>query len=432
MADGFDKLAAYGRVAGAWRWLIDTDNNGVPNLVVTDPANVNGIPVAGNFDGNAANGDEVGVFTGSVWYFDTNHDFRVNSSLASNMIGYPIVGDFDGDGIDDLGTWADDLFTLDLSSTDGVIDGQADHQFRFGFIGVRERPVAADMDADGIDDLGLWVPDRGGATPQEYAEWYILVSDGASIVERIVPNPQGGGFVVDFTPVPFGNDLFAQFGDEFGLPVVGNFDPPVVAQDPPDYDFLSFQNPLNRYDVNGDGITSPIDALLVINALNRDGSLALPLIRSEATAVYAPFVDTSGDFYLSPVDALMVINALNSGVGGEGEGAAAGEGEAAVLVAASSRYSVLPALDIGIVQAATARVTPSDVASDVERPVPAVPAAENDSAAELLLPVAVETTPTPAVDLGDLATQDEALDQLISQLADDIDEQWNYYDGDDE
>ncbi len=30
-ADGFDKLAAYGRVGGSFRWLVDTDNNGTAN-----------------------------------------------------------------------------------------------------------------------------------------------------------------------------------------------------------------------------------------------------------------------------------------------------------------------------------------------------------------------------------------------------------------
>ncbi len=30
-----------------------------------------------------------------------------------------------------------------------------------------------------------------------------------------------------FSPAPLGSDLFAQFGDNFGLPIVGNFDPPV-------------------------------------------------------------------------------------------------------------------------------------------------------------------------------------------------------------
>ena len=65
------------------RWLIDTDNDGVADVTQIDPANVNGMPVAGRFDGSDTNGDEVGVFTGSKWYFDTDHDFQVDMSLSA-------------------------------------------------------------------------------------------------------------------------------------------------------------------------------------------------------------------------------------------------------------------------------------------------------------------------------------------------------------
>lgn len=231
-ADGFDKLAAYGRVpVDGFRWLVDTDNDGVPNLNVVDALQLNGLPVAGNFDGNAGNGDEVGLYTagtsgGSVWYFDTDHDFNLNaaSAFVSNLHGVPFVGDFNNDGLEDLGTWQSDTFYIDFGPWDNVIE-----EFRFGFIGVRERPVVADMDQDGFDDLGLWVPDRAGMTPGEGGEWYILVSNGANVLDRRVWNADLAVWTVNFTPVPFGPDLFMQFGDEYAMPLLGNFDPPVTA-----------------------------------------------------------------------------------------------------------------------------------------------------------------------------------------------------------
>ncbi len=113
--DGYDKLAAYGRAEGQFRWLVDTDNDGVPNIDRVEPQAANGLPVAGRFDANNANGDEVGVFDGSFWYFDTNHDFRTDTRLPSRLVGYPVVGDFDGDGFDDLATWADNRFMIDLA-----------------------------------------------------------------------------------------------------------------------------------------------------------------------------------------------------------------------------------------------------------------------------------------------------------------------------
>ena len=53
-----------------------------PMIEQVDPLNINGLPVAGDFDGNLANGDEVGVFTGSTWYFDTNHDFLLDAGFG--------------------------------------------------------------------------------------------------------------------------------------------------------------------------------------------------------------------------------------------------------------------------------------------------------------------------------------------------------------
>ncbi len=352
VADGFDKLAAYGKVNNVWRWLVDTTNNGVPNVEQKDPLNINGLPVAGNFDkvnnvdGElvALNGDEVGVFTGNTWYFDTNHDYKLDASskLTTDMVGYPIVGDFDGDGFDDLGTWTDDYFSLDLAN--GSLrgwDGSADVMFRVGFIGVRERPVAADMDQDGFDDLGLWLPDRSGAVPREDGEWSFLVSDGASLLDRLRVDPIAGDWVIDYTPIPFGPDMYAKFGDDYALPVVGNFDPPVAGSgsaviEPGGNLHTNLDNPL---DVNADGTVAPIDALLVINYLNFHGAGQL-----EGAADGAPYLDVNMDGMAAAIDSLMVINYLNThGTEGEGEGGAS--------VAAAS---VSPALDL---QAATTPAT---------------------------------------------------------------------------
>ncbi|MCU0960500.1 MAG: dockerin type I domain-containing protein, partial [Pirellulaceae bacterium] len=329
VADGFDKLAAYGRVGSSWRWLVDTDNNGVANIERVDPLNVNGLPFAGNFDGNAANGDEVGAFSGTTWYFDRNHDYRLDAdtALVTTMRGYPMVGDFDGDGFDDLATYTDDRFQVDLAN--GAVrgwDGAPDHTFQFGYIGVRARPVAADMDMDGYDDFGLWLPDRTGQLPREIGEWNFLISGGASVLNRIEVDPITGQPRVRYTPVPFGNDIYAAFGDDYALPVVGNFDPPVTVgggqpNTPP------HTNPRQPLDVNDDGMISPIDALIPINYLNRNGGHKLL-----GAATSAPYLDVNGDGFISAIDALQVINHLNrSPAGGEGEGE--GEADAASFAA---------------------------------------------------------------------------------------------------
>ncbi len=369
--DGFDKLGAYGRVGTTtFRWLIDTDNDGVPDIEQLDPANVNGLPVAGNFAVGIP-GDEVGLYTGTTWFFDTNHDYQVDTSLPWGIAGSPIVGDFDGDGLDDLATWSNDVFSFDLSTINSAggglpgnpgIDGTIEKTFRFGFPGPGERPVAADMNQDGIEDVGLWMPARDGITPRGQAEWYFLISGvtqndtspnvptnlgptipgsndptpgaysndptdyglsnyttGRIVVDPLFPNSN----IVRFQAVPFGNDQYMQFGDEFALPLVGNFDPPVASSSALPTPTV---NPRNQYDVNNDGKVNQTDLLVLINYMTVHGIGPAPT----SGFIAAPFVNVNGDSLVNSTDLLVVLNYLTqnppTGTLGAGEGEAEGEG----------------------------------------------------------------------------------------------------------
>jgi hypothetical protein len=76
---------------------------------------------------------------------------------------------------------------------------------------------------------------------------------------------------------------------------------------------LQFHNFVVPTDVNGDSTITPLDALVVINKLNTQGSG--PLSGVEGPKNLNSFVDVDGDNSLSPLDALRVINAINNGEG---------------------------------------------------------------------------------------------------------------------
>ena len=70
-----------------------------------------------------------------------------------------------------------------------------------------------------------------------------------------------------------------------------------------------WQNPLVVRDVNNSALVTPLDALILINDLNRLGSRKLPAQKHDSSE---PYLDVNGDQSLTPLDAMLVINAINS------------------------------------------------------------------------------------------------------------------------
>ena len=103
-------------------------------------------------------------------------------------------------------------------------------------------------------------------------------------------------------------------------------------------------------DVNGDGEVKPIDALVIINYLNRSSQTDIP-----NDVDYRPnFLDVTGNNRVEPKDALRVINALNRQSGGEGErdgGAVASEelaGDASAWLAGQPQTVAQGSWDLGL------------------------------------------------------------------------------------
>ena len=77
---------------------------------------------------------------------------------------------------------------------------------------------------------------------------------------------------------------------------------PETPTPPPQPAFPLTTNPRNHQDVNADGLVTPLDVLVIVNALNR-----LPL----APASDGLYLDVNGDGLLTPNDALQIVNYLN-------------------------------------------------------------------------------------------------------------------------
>jgi hypothetical protein len=97
-------------------------------------------------------------------------------------------------------------------------------------------------------------------------------------------------------------------------------------------------NPTNTLDVSDDGAVSPLDALLVINALNNPQLVSSGASGGAEGQSAAPYYDTNGEGFFTPIDELLDINYLNSRLL-----PATGEGEAAPVAGAAS----LDATDAG-------------------------------------------------------------------------------------
>ena len=197
------------------------------------------------------------------------------------------------------------------------------------------------LDVSGLGDGDLQVRGPGG---YQAAATFVGLNDSPHGATRTahyqIPAPAGqwdaadnGRYEVWLLPLAVGDAgrRYAPFGLLGTFTVRIGTETPAAATAPtpdgpvrydlsdPRFEFQDFsvplaarpwQNPRNRTDVNQDGSTNPLDALILINRLNADGSPLLPLL-PDGVAGEAPFLDVNGDGLFTPSDILHVINALN-------------------------------------------------------------------------------------------------------------------------
>ena len=82
------------------------------------------LPVVGDWNGDGI--DNIGVFADGTWILDSDGDYRYDKTLHHGQKGdKPVTGDWDGDGVDDIGVYRDTT-SGDSSDSDSSIHAQTD------------------------------------------------------------------------------------------------------------------------------------------------------------------------------------------------------------------------------------------------------------------------------------------------------------------
>lgn len=113
-------------------------------------------PLAGDWNGDGI--DQIGVFRSGQWLLDEDGDGRWTSKDRPQTFGRPgdepIVGDFDGDGIDEIGVVRGDTWIIDTDG-DRKLTGN-DRQIRVPRDNADAQPIVGDFDGDELDDPGYY------------------------------------------------------------------------------------------------------------------------------------------------------------------------------------------------------------------------------------------------------------------------------------
>jgi len=233
---------------GGLDWLIDLTADNIPDL--THKYGLSGdTPVLGDWDGNGT--DDPGVArnnpaTGLIdWYLDPTR--TPNSNPRSRPFGLisrgdkPVVGDWNGDGKDTLGVAhsnpANGYLTWRLDANG---DPTEDEVLNFGLWNTGDIPVVGDWNGDGKDNLGVVRTENGGLT------WYLdLDKDPAAERTRKFGLAGDIPVAIERTASPSGSDPDDQFEEADRLHNLGKIVREVQFQDSisvkTDVDMLRFE-----------------------------------------------------------------------------------------------------------------------------------------------------------------------------------------------
>ncbi len=410
---------------------------------------------------NPAAGDQIGLFDGTTWYLDTSTSITsfANASQSGGSLkfstpfltGAPVVGDFNGatapNGapIPDLATYLNGVFHIVFGQVNGsgqlffVADAAHEDTVNMAFAGVGGIPVAGNLGdnlpgSEYFSDLGVYDPATTGVTPQT-SQWFWLVADPSANPTHA---PNASALQHAFSPAPVGGDIFADFGEQTALPIVGNFDPPVtaaVANSPtvnPLGNMLGTTSVTTGIQTQGWYSFTPLrSGTVVVSASGGSGSMSVGLydanqnlmasgvpqasgavtagtqylvrVTGNSAAVDLTFADQVPEQTLlnvdqqggiTPLDALMIINDLNS-VGSHSVALTPGNPD--IYLDANDDGKITPADALAVINALNAAALAGGSASPAVASFAAAPASSPSGTAAPAIAAAPSSAVNPSV-----------------------------------
>ncbi len=190
------------------RWIVMSDGRGrnAATLVQLPPAS--GVPLMGDWNGDGI--DTPGRYDNGQWFVTSasvgKPEWQSQGSFGGEAGDIPVVGNIDTDRTDDIGVYRAGTWLWQRAN------GQPSPPMSFGVAG--DLPVVGDWDGDGTDDIGVV---RG-------TTWYLMVTGTQrASARKFLRKDVGKG--VTITRYPSAHKAMLQFslGGPGDLPVVGDW-----------------------------------------------------------------------------------------------------------------------------------------------------------------------------------------------------------------
>jgi hypothetical protein len=161
--DGYDEIGSYNPTKlnfyldynGSGTW----DGRAGGDLLYRLGGKTTDLPIVGDWNGDGM--DEIGVFRNRNFLIDYNANGHWDKQAGGDQVfafgafgDLPIIGDWNGDGGDDIGSYrpSNHKFYLDVNGSRWWDTGDSGFLFR----NLLETPISGDWNHDGVDEIGTW------------------------------------------------------------------------------------------------------------------------------------------------------------------------------------------------------------------------------------------------------------------------------------